>query len=345
MSNHAWRLNSTGVTIPAGSVVAQGATADLMILAPIGSLTCLGVTVEAVPTGLWGRIAQDGAVQVLSTAATAVGDSLLMSASVAGKVDPVAGGTYAARAMHIGEANSSSVGAASVWTMLQMGLVAPAAAAGGGGIFLANYDNQSVSGEVPHFIAGEITGNVHPNPELADFYYPAQNRLLAVSQVFEQQTTITELGAVIKAGVDQWCRGRIGIYTNTSNAIRYPKDLVAGSDAGDLAFDMFAADPLWVHVALGANLVLPAGRYWFSLVVDLRTIQQGVKFMPLVANNMEPTLGHIGPNYSDSIYARRFWNASFDYETAHAALPATFPAGAARDDGLVYAPGMYFKTL
>lgn len=130
MSNHAWRLNSTGVTIPAGSVVAQGATADLMILAPIGSLTCLGVTVEAVPTGLWGRIAQDGAVQVLSTAATAVGDSLLMSSTVAGKVDPVAGGTYAARAMHLGEANATTGGAALVWTMLHMDLVSPSGSPG-----------------------------------------------------------------------------------------------------------------------------------------------------------------------------------------------------------------------
>lgn len=73
-------LNSTGSSIPKGTIVARGA-GDTITVAATDTAVILGVTGQVIPNGSWGRVVTRGVVPVLFAAAQTVGARLTAGTS------------------------------------------------------------------------------------------------------------------------------------------------------------------------------------------------------------------------------------------------------------------------
>jgi len=73
-------LNSTGSSIPKGTIVARGA-GDTITVAATDTSVILGVTGQVIPNGSWGRVVTRGVVPVLFAAAQTVGARLTAGTS------------------------------------------------------------------------------------------------------------------------------------------------------------------------------------------------------------------------------------------------------------------------
>jgi hypothetical protein len=73
-------LNSTGASMPKGTIVARGA-GDTITVAATDTAVILGVTGQVIPNGSWGRVVTRGVVPVLFAAAQTVGARLTAGAN------------------------------------------------------------------------------------------------------------------------------------------------------------------------------------------------------------------------------------------------------------------------
>jgi len=120
----AWMLNSTGATIPQGSLVAASTAADDDIaLTAAGGIGCFGVAESAILNGQYGRVVLAGLVQVLIDNACGRGDWIGISATTAGQ--GTASPLINTSATVVGQATRIAGGAGLVWCEVDLSGATP----------------------------------------------------------------------------------------------------------------------------------------------------------------------------------------------------------------------------